>query len=168
MPGMLMSVSAISMSGWRRSCSSAASPSPAKTNSKTPLRICWRKRCFISTATSGSSSTTRILLARSPRPPTCAAAAVNADAISRAEGYRRAGSRASARSKNASKSGPSSGTAFDGAGMGSVQIWMSSSPNASASKGRRPVSARYVTTASDHRSLRKSTPREPRTCSGLM
>ncbi len=95
-------------------------------------------------------------------------AAANAAASSRAVWKRSSGSRASARAKKASTSGPSEGSMADGGGTGCVQIFAMSSRTSVLWKGSSPVSARYAMTASDQRSLRESTARLPRACSGLM
>src|SRR5215471_911844 len=61
MTGMLMSSSSSSMSGSAASTASASSPWRAKRRANSPLRTWRRKRCWISSSKSASSSTARIL-----------------------------------------------------------------------------------------------------------
>jgi hypothetical protein len=81
-------------------------------------------------------------------------ASLNAASSSCADENRRAGSRARARTKNASILGPRAGTNVLGGGIGSVHTRTMTSPAEAPSNKRCWVSARYKITPSDQRSVR--------------
>jgi hypothetical protein len=69
---------------------------------------------------------------------------------------------------HASKLDGSPGTACDGTGTGAVQIFTSRSPTDSPSNGSFPARHLNAMTPIDQRSVRWSTLRRPRACSGDM